>query len=84
MARFSAIAATLLCWGAGVYLLIHNTQVNNDFFDLLAHSIGVYFIGKGFFVDSSLWQQTNAVEELEQIRALLYERHEQEHSRESG
>ena len=52
----------LFCVGAGVYLLGSQTVGPNSYLELLAHGMGLYFIGKGLFVWVSLARQHNQLE----------------------
>ena len=47
----------LFCVGAGLYLLGSQAVAPNSYLELIAHGMGLYFIGKGLFVWVSLAQQ---------------------------
>ncbi len=48
--------------GAGIYLLIHNTQAQSDVFDVLIHGIGAYFVGKGLWMISQATSRSGQIE----------------------
>jgi len=58
----SAIVSALVCIAAGVYLLTSQTQAEGSFLEVLAHGIGIYFIGKGLYVGSALRMQARQLQ----------------------
>lgn len=53
-----------LCVAAGIYLLTKNSapiplgdQEGQSWLEVIAHGIGIYFLGKGVFVWAMLWPQ---------------------------
>lgn len=70
------LLAGAICVGAGVWLLtqqsVEDPTVGTSWFEIIAHGIGVYFIGKGIFVAALLWARDDAAKvEREQLNALL-------------
>ena len=56
MSKATAVLAGLFCAGAGVYLLSFSSSGEEaNWFETMAHGIGIYFIGKGIFVAAVLW-----------------------------
>lgn len=54
MARLSAVLAHLFCLGGGVWILTSVGFVHGDG-DAWVTGLGLYFIGKSFFVGPMLW-----------------------------
>lgn len=46
-ARFGGAIAGLTCIGAGLCLLSTQAVADDSFLEVLAHGMGIYFIGKG-------------------------------------
>lgn len=75
--KIIGLLAGAVCVGAGVYLLSQNsvadpTEGGTSWFEIIAHGIGIYFIGKGIFVAALLWARDDAAKaEREQLNALL-------------
>lgn len=76
MGRLIDIAATLLCAGAGVYLLSHNSapievggEAGQSWLEILAHGIGIYFLGKALFIARSTHLDAEAVVALRKLVA---------------
>lgn len=70
--RLIDIASTLLCIGAGLYLLqysVPNTGNGTSWFQIIGHGMGIYFIGKGLFIFRTTYLQLQANETLETIAA---------------
>jgi hypothetical protein len=67
LSKLTAAASSLICVVAGLYLLSAQAVASNSFLELLAHGIGIYFIGKGLFVGPSLWKQAEQTELLAAI-----------------
>ena len=68
------LAASGLCVAAGVYLLSQNSlpvdlggQHGRSWFEVLAHGIGIYFIGKGLFVLRSTWLEAETAAALRRM-----------------
>lgn len=60
MGRLLDIAATLLCIGAGIYLLQYHGETGpTSWFEIIGHGMGIYFIGKGLFVARSTFLATD-------------------------
>lgn len=55
--KAGGILAALVCIGAGLYLLATQAVADNSFLEVLAHGIGIYFIGKGLFVGTTVAMQ---------------------------
>jgi hypothetical protein len=72
--RIASVLSSLACIGAGIYLLGTQAVAENSLLETLMHGIGIYFIGKGIYVGSSLAIQTEtarhtrALVELEQAK----------------
>jgi hypothetical protein len=60
MGRLIDILATLVCLGAGGYLLLSQTQAGNSYLEVLGHGIGAYFVGKGLFIARSTHLEAEA------------------------
>jgi hypothetical protein len=54
-----------------------------SWFEILAHGIGVYFIGKGIFIGTTTWTQAEANERLDRLVEFEAHRHARDAS-ESG
>jgi len=74
MGKLLDIAASLLCIGAGIYLLSHNSppiavegEAGQSWLEVLAHGIGIYFIGKGLFIARSTHLDGEAVAALRKL-----------------
>ena len=50
LARVAAVLAFLFCLLAGLWILLQTERE-----DVLAYGIGLYFVGKAFFVGPMLW-----------------------------
>lgn len=77
------LLAGLVCIAAGVYLLsAQSPRVvglgGTSWFEVLAHGIGVYFIGKGVFVWLSVWGQAEQSDHLAKLVELEALRHQRE------
>ncbi len=73
--KLAGIVAGVLCAGAGIWLLSQHSATDptegTSWFEILAHGIGIYFIGKGVFVAAVLWSRDeNAKTQREQLAAL--------------
>jgi len=53
LARIGAVLAFLFCFAGGAWLLVNTGFNHKD--DALSTAIGLYFIGKSFFVGPMLW-----------------------------
>lgn len=53
LARIGAVLAFTFCLTGGVWILSKASFSKND--DVLATGIGLYFVGKAFFVGPMLW-----------------------------
>lgn len=53
IARIAAVLSFLFCFGAGTWLVAKAGFSSKD--DVLSCAIGLYFIGKSFFVGPTLW-----------------------------
>ena len=51
LSRIAAIFAFLFCFATGIWLFFHATGNDN----VLSVGLGLYFIGKSFFVGPMLW-----------------------------
>jgi len=69
MGRFIDIASALICIGAGLYLLQYNSPAQTTWFQIIAHGMGIYFIGKGLFIARSTHLQARAADALETLAA---------------
>lgn len=67
MGRLLDIASTLLCIGAGIYLLQTNSVGESSWFEVIGHGMGVYFIGKGLFIARSLYFAETAAKATERL-----------------
>jgi hypothetical protein len=68
MGRVVDVLATLLCIGAGVYLLQYNSSGDQtSWFEIIGHGMGIYFIGKGLFIARATHLQARAADALDQI-----------------
>jgi hypothetical protein len=72
--RILSAGAAILCVAAGVYLLSKNSipvtvgaKTGQSWFEIIAHGMGIYFIGKGLFVLANLSQQRAQVRSLRQL-----------------
>jgi hypothetical protein len=78
MHRITPLIAAGACIAAGVYLLSTQAVAENSFLEVLAHGIGIYFIGKGVFIWSTLARQDRMIdllaEQLEQPRVVVRRR----------
>jgi hypothetical protein len=79
----SGIVAALICIGAGLYLLSAESPPvagigGTSWFEVLAHGIGIYFIGKGIYIGTSSWTQAEANERLDKLIELEALRHSRE------
>lgn len=54
LTRFAAVLASLLCLAGGLWILL---SAKND---AIGVGIGLYFIGKAFFVGPTLWLAAGA------------------------
>jgi hypothetical protein len=52
-----------------------------SWFEILAHGIGIYFIGKGVFIGASLWTQAETNERLDRLIEFEARRHSRETTR---
>ena len=52
LARIAAVISSLFCLGGGLWIL-SKSGLSKD--DALATGIGLYFVGKSFFVGPMLW-----------------------------
>jgi hypothetical protein len=61
MIKVAAILSSLLCACAGLYLLAAQTQSGqgSSWFELIAHGMGIYFLGKACFVGPALWSMAD-------------------------
>lgn len=64
------VLAALLCIGGGLYLLQTNSVGSSSWFQVIAHGMGVYFIGKGLFVGRSAYLATIQAGRLAQLVEL--------------
>jgi hypothetical protein len=71
------ILGALICIGAGLYLLSAQTVADDSFLEVIAHGMGVYFIGKGLFIWALLDRQD---EHLVALRRLVAPQEETEAS----
>jgi hypothetical protein len=74
MGRLAEIGGALLSIGAGVYLLTKNGatitvggQTGQSWFEVLAHGIGVYFVGKGAWMLGRVGQAYESARALERL-----------------
>jgi len=51
LSRVAAVLAFLFCFAGGVWFLCHATGNDN----VLSVGLGLYFVGKAFFVGPMLW-----------------------------
>ena len=65
------VLASLFCFGAGIYLLLHKGVVPNTWFEGIAHGVGIYFIGKGFFIAVTTHVQAGTRQLLEEQNTLV-------------
>jgi hypothetical protein len=72
----SSLVGSLICIGAGVYLLLHGSppiQIGSEsgqsWLEIIAHGMGAYFIGKGILLAPQTW---NAGEQVSLTKDLLY------------
>jgi hypothetical protein len=82
MGRLLDVASTLLCIGAGLYLLQYNAPTTpgttgTSWFQIIGHGMGIYFIGKGLLIARSLHLQAEANDKLETIAAWSAYQNEQ-------
>jgi hypothetical protein len=73
-------AATLICIAAGLYLLSYNGTSTSalggtSWFQIIAHGIGIYFIGKGLFIARSTHLQGEARDRLTRLVELSAMKH---------
>lgn len=54
LTKFSGLASGAICILAGLYLLTSQTELENSYLEVLAHGLGLYFIGKGIYVGAAL------------------------------
>ena len=80
MGRFIDIAASVICIGAGLYLLSTESAADNSIFNPLLHGIGAYFVAKGLFVARS----THLAAESRTLLGRLTEFAALRHDRETG
>jgi hypothetical protein len=73
MPRGVGVIASLICWGAGAYLLLGHTVLANSSITWVAHGIGIYFIAKGFFIAVVTHLENDMRDSLDEVsRALTY------------
>ena len=73
MTKILGLLAGGTCAAAGIYLLSQQSVADptgggTSWFEILAHGIGIYFIGKGAFVAVMMWR---AAEEKAEAAALV-------------
>jgi hypothetical protein len=83
MNRVTSVIAALICIAAGIYLLsTKSITIGSDggqsWFAVIAHGMGIYFIGKGLFVGSSLWRQEDEVQHLRRLVELAGLQHQRQ------
>jgi hypothetical protein len=67
------LLAALCAIGAGVYLLSHGSPDvelgggGSSWFEIIAHGMGAYFIGKGVYIGRSSWQRQKMLELMERV-----------------
>lgn len=79
LGRLADVVGALFCVGAGIYLLGHHSPPltvagaeGQSWFEILAHGIGAYFIGKGILLFRSTYLQDRVAASLEElIRGLI-------------
>jgi len=54
------VISSIVCAGAGIYFL--NYQDNGSIYEIFFHGIGIYFIGKAFFVGPMIFGVTRLSE----------------------
>jgi hypothetical protein len=80
--RLTALLAALICIGAGIYLATHESATGETtWFEILARGIGIYFIGKGIFVGSTLIRQQEQITLLQRLVELSAWHHQRETER---
>lgn len=74
MSVLSSIFGSLICIGAGVYLLLHGSppiqigdQTGQSWLEIIAHGTGAYFIGKGILLAPQTWNSGRVVELLKDL-----------------
>jgi hypothetical protein len=60
--RLAAIVAAALSIVAGIYLLTSQTVARDSYLEVIAHGIGIYFIGKGIYMGFALYRQAGTHE----------------------
>ena len=84
MGRIMDVAAALFCIGAGVYLLSeHSVSVpgitgGTSWFEIIAHGMGAYFIGKGLFIARSTQLDSEVAKATRKLLELASMSHERE------
>jgi hypothetical protein len=64
------IVAAALCVIGGIYLLTSNTVAADSYLDVIAHGMGLYFIGRGIFSFRDAEKQTDARDLLMRIAGV--------------
>jgi hypothetical protein len=67
-ADVAGIIGAVVCVIAGFYLLGSNTADANSYLQVIAHGIGIYFIGKGLYLIQAVVRRSASVWFLESIR----------------
>ncbi|HLK13349.1 MAG TPA: hypothetical protein VKT78_00965 [Fimbriimonadaceae bacterium] len=74
MSILSSIVGSLICIGAGVYLLLHGSppiqigdQAGESWLAIIAHGMGAYFIGKGILLAPQTWNLGHLVDLTNQL-----------------
>jgi hypothetical protein len=80
MGRLTGFAAAAICVIAGVYLLQYNAATGGigggtNWFQIIGHGMGIYFIGKGLFVARSTYLEAEQADRLAQLVAFAAYEH---------